>query len=243
MKRADKLRRLLNASRWVASRTKIRRLGLSISCFLTFVSCDRMMTPPNAQLAKDADAKASQGDYLRAISLYETALDGTARSAEIHYKLALLYDDKMNEPLNALHHFKRYLTLNPNGARAGEVKDFMKRDEVALLTNLSGDSVVTRAEAARLRNENLNLHRQIDAGPAKPRPIADKSATRHGDKEKSESKKTSYVVKDGDTLASISRKFYKTSKRWKEIRDANEKKIDDPDNLKAGLTLTIPPND
>jgi nucleoid-associated protein YgaU len=50
-------------------------------------------------------------------------------------------------------------------------------------------------------------------------------------------------VKEGDTLASISRKFYKTSKRWKEIRDANEKKIDDPDNLKEGATLTIPPND
>src|SRR5207253_11408555 len=59
-----------------------------------------------------------------------------------------------------------------------EVKDFMKRDEVALGTSLSGDSVVTRAEAARLRNENLNLHRQIDAGPAKPRPAADKSSSR-----------------------------------------------------------------
>jgi nucleoid-associated protein YgaU len=50
-------------------------------------------------------------------------------------------------------------------------------------------------------------------------------------------------VKGGDTLASISRKFYKTSKRWREIRDANQRKIDDPDNLKEGLTLTIPPND
>jgi nucleoid-associated protein YgaU len=121
----------------------------------------------------------------------------------------------------------------------------MKRDEVALGTSLSGDSVVTRAEAARLRNENLKLHREIDAGPVKPRPIADKSPSHHGDKEKVESKKigSHYVVKEGDTLSSISRKFFKTSKRWKEIRDANEKKIDDPENLKAGLTLTIPPND
>ena len=104
---------------------------------------------------------------------------------------------------------------------------------------------MTRAEAARLRNENLKLHKEIDAGPAKPRSIADKSPSRHADKEKAESKKTGshYVVKEGDTLASISRKFYKTSRRWKEIRTANEKKIDDPDNLKAGLTLTIPPNE
>src|SRR5207248_2731669 len=83
-------------------------------------------------------------------------------------------------------------------------------------------------KAARLRNENLNLHREIDAGSTKPRPAADKSASRRGDKEKTASKKAgshTYTVKEGDTLASISRKFYKTSKRWRDIREANEKEI------------------
>jgi len=202
-----------------------------------------MVTSRNTRLVKEADWKAAQGDYLWAINLYEAALDGTPQSAEVHFKLALLYDDKMNDPLHALHHFKRYLVLDPNGSHAVEVKDFMKRDEVALGTSLSGDSVVTRAEAARLRNENLNLHKQIDEGTTRPRAAASKSPSHHGDKEKAETKKTTYVVKEGDTLAASSRKFYKTSKRWREIRDANEKKIDDPDNLKAGLTLTIPSND
>jgi len=205
--------------------------------------CDRMVTSRNTRLIKEADWKAAQGDYLWAINLYEAALDGTPQSAEVHFKLGLLYDDKMNDPLHALHHFKRYLVLDPNWSHAVEVKDFMKRDEVSLGTSLSGDSVVTRAEAARLRNENLNLHKQIDEGTTRPRAAASKSPSHHGDKEKAETKKTTYVVKEGDTLASISRKFYKTSKRWREIRDANEKKIDDPDNLKAGLTLTIPSND
>src|SRR5437879_3982629 len=108
----------------------------------------------------------------------------------------------MNDPLHALHHFKRYLVLNPEGSHAADVRDFMKRDEVALGTSLSGDSVVTRTEAARLRNENLNLHRQIDAGPAKPRPGAEKSPARRGEKEKSKSGSNSYTVKEGDTLAS-----------------------------------------
>src|SRR3982074_2380726 len=168
-------------------------------CFLAvalLASCERMVTSRNTRLVKEADWKAAQGDYLWAINLYEAALDGTPQSAEAHFKLALLYDDKLNDPLHALHHFKRYLVLNPNGSHAVDVKDFMKRDEVALGTSISGDTVVTRSEAARLRNENLNLHRQIDAGPVKPRPIADKSPSRHPDKEKSESKKTSYVVKD-----------------------------------------------
>ena len=212
----------------------------AISILLLLNSCERMVTSRNMRLVKEADWKAAQGDYLWAINLYEAALDGTPQSAEVHFKLALLYDDKLNDPLHALHHFKRYLVLSPEGAHAAEVKDFMHRDEVALGTSLSGDSVVTRTEAARLRNENLNLHREIDQG--RPRMTAGKSPSKRGEKEKGAGSKT-YVVKEGDTLRSISRKFYKTSRRWTDIRNANEKKIDDPDNLKAGVTLTIPPSD
>ena len=226
-----------------ADNSRLHLFAASLSILVLFSACDRMVTSRNPRLVKEADWKAAQGDYLWAINLYEAALDGTPQCAEVHFKLALLYDDKMNDPLHALHHFKRYLVLNPNGSHAGDVKDFMKRDEVALGTSLSGDSVVTRAEAARLRNENLKLHKEIDEGTSRSRAAVQKSPSHHGDKEKAELKKTTYVVKEGDTLASISRKFYKTSKRWKEIRDANEKKIDDPDNLKAGLTLTIPFND
>src|SRR5256885_3805219 len=221
----------------------IQHFALCISAVALLANCERMVTSRNAQRVKEADWKAAQGDYLWAINLYESALDGTPQSADVHYKLALLYDDKLNDPLHALHHFKRYLMLNPEGAHAAEVKDFMHRDEVALGTSLSGDSVVTRAEAARLRNENLSLHRQIDAGPAKPRPIAEKSPSRHGEKQNSKGGSQTYTVEEGDTLASISRRVYKTSQRWRDIRDANEKKIDDPDNLKAGMKLKIPDNE
>jgi LysM repeat protein len=209
----------------------------ALSLSLLLAGCDRMLTSRSERLVKEADWKADQGDYLWAINLYEAALDGTPQSAEVHYKLALLYDDKLNDPLHALHHFKRCLVLNPNGPHAAEIRDFIKRDEVALGTSLSGDSVVTRAEAARLRNENLNLHRQIDEGRS---PTATKSPSKH--KGKANDSET-YIVQEGDTLASISRRFYKTSKRWRDILQANENKIDDPDNLKAGQKLKIPLND
>lgn len=160
---------------------KSRLFSFSIVAICALAGCDRMMTPPSTQRLKDADAKLGQGDYIRAISLYEAALDDTARSAEIHYKLALIYDDKLNDPLNALHHLKRYLVLSPNGAHATEVKNYIKRDEVALVTSLSGDSVVTPAEAARLRNENLNLHQQLEGrAPAKPKMPATKKSKRAG---------------------------------------------------------------
>jgi hypothetical protein len=70
-------------------------------------SCDRMITPRSAQIIKDAEVKTADGNFLRAITLYESALDDSPRSADIHYRLALLYDDKMHDPLHALHLFKR----------------------------------------------------------------------------------------------------------------------------------------
>jgi LysM repeat protein len=215
---------------------------LSILLALTQPGCDRMITPRNAQIIKDADTKATQGDFPRAINLYEAALDDSPKCADIHYKLALLYDDKMNDPLNAIHHFKRYLTLSPSGSHATDAKNFMKRDEITLLTSLSGDSVVTRSEAARLRNENLGLRKEIEDRTLKTK-TADKAQTPDKAK-KAIAVKTagnrSYTVKSGDTLASISRKFYKTSAHWKQILSANKDKIDNPENLKIGQTLTIP---
>jgi LysM repeat protein len=224
-----------------------RRVGI-VSLILIVVlgasgGCNRMTAPRGTQVMKDADAKVAAGDFIHAIGLYESLLDGSIGSAEAHYRLALLYDDKMNDPLHALHHFKRYLTIAPDGTHANDVKNFMKRDELALLTSLSGDTVVPRAEAARLRNENLALRKQVED----ERLLGRGGSIENKDRDKAKAagakksaRNRSYVVKPGDTLASISRKFYNTSGRWKKIRDANMDKIDDPQNLKIGETLTIP---
>ncbi len=192
----------------------------------------------HAQLIQDADTKSAQGDFARAINLYEAALDDSEsiRNAEVHYKLALVYDDKLNDPVSALHHFRRCLALSPTGAHATDVKNSIKHDEIAALTALSGDSVITRTEAARLRNENLNLHKELEARAVPARSVTDKPQEGDTSSKKTASKKgdRSYVVQSGDTLFSISRKFYKSPKRWKEILDANRKSIRDPKKLTVG---------
>ena len=206
-----------------------------------------MVTQRQTQLSRDAEAKAREGNYAQAINLYEAALDGSANSADVHYKLALIYDDKMNDPLNALHHFKRFLALDPASKGAPEVKEFMKRDELSLLTNLTGDSMVPRSELVRLNNENLNLRKQIGEHWAenKAANAAEKSAAAPAkgvpnEKTKEAGKTRRYTVRRGDTLASISRKFYKSSARWQKILEANSDIIGKPGDLKPGQTLTIP---
>jgi LysM repeat protein len=203
--------------------------------------CDRLGDSRYSQLMQDADNKSAHGDFERAVNLYEAALDDSEsiRNAEVHYRLALLYDDKLNDPVSAIHHFKRYLALSPNGPHAKDVKDSIKRDEVAALTQLSGDSVITRAEAARLRNENLTLHKQLEE-PAAWRAALEKSEGNNARKAGSQKAGRTYVVQSGDTLVSISRKFYKSPKRWKAILEANKKDIRDPKDLTIGQTIVIP---
>src|SRR2546421_6309381 len=138
---------------------------LSIFLLCGLANCDRVGGSRYAELIQDGDSKLAQGDFARAVDLYEAALDDSEsiRKAEVHYKLAVLYDDKLNDPVSALHHFKRYLALSPNNPHANEVKKSIKHDEIAALTALSGDSAIPRSEAAQFRNENLNLRKELDA--------------------------------------------------------------------------------
>jgi tetratricopeptide (TPR) repeat protein len=222
--------------------------ALLLLCSLgALAGCDRMITQRQTQLSQEAEAKAREGNYAEAINLYEAALDGSASSADAHYRLALIYDDKMNDPLNALHHFKRFLALEPAGKRALEVKGFMKRDELTLLTNLTGDSMVPRSEVVRLNNENLNLRKQIGehwaankAADAAGKSAGARSTSEPNEKTKKTGKTRRYTVQRGDTLASISRRFYKSSARWQRILDANADVLSKPADLKPGQTLVIP---
>jgi tetratricopeptide (TPR) repeat protein len=215
---------------------------LLILLVLGLTGCDRISSSRYSKLMQDADTKSAQGDFARAINLYEAALDDSPHAAEVHYKLALLYDDKLNDPVSALHHFRRYLALSPTGAHANDVKNSIKHDEIAALTVLSGDSVITRSEATRLRNENLDLRKQLDARAAPARSLTDKPQESDLGSKKMASKKgdRAYVVQSGDTLFSISRKFYKSPTRWKDILNANRKSIRDPKKLTVGQTLIIP---
>src|SRR5256885_17075545 len=226
-------------SLWPAS-VNLSWLCLSLLFVCGLAGCDRVGNSRYAQLMQDADNKSAEGDFERAVNLYEAALDDSPRGAEVHNKLAILYDDKLNDPVSALHHFKRYLALAPNSAHGKDVKESIQRDEIAALTALSGDSVITRAEAARLRNENLTLHKELETRVASPRIGSEKSQTNEAKKAGAKKAARTYVVQSGDTLFSISRKLYKSPRHWKDILEANKKNIRDPKDLTVGQTLIIP---
>ncbi len=50
-----------------------------------------------------------------------------------------------------------------------------------------------------------------------------------------------YVIVKDDTLQKISKKFYNTYGKWIKIYEANKDKIKNPNLLKAGVEIVIPP--
>jgi LysM repeat protein len=211
---------------------------------LLFAGCDFVLPDSSARAVRKAERKYQEGDFDAAIGFYEKALDGTPETAELHYRIGLIYDDKLREPVSALHHFRRYLALNPQGARAKDVANFIKQDELRLVTSLSGGSFVMRDEASRLKNENLALRQQIaelNAAVIKVRAEKAKLATPGTPEQKPiVPGARTYVVQPGDTLATIARRFYQSSARWKKIQDANFGPVEGTVTLKPGQTLMIP---
>jgi nucleoid-associated protein YgaU len=49
-----------------------------------------------------------------------------------------------------------------------------------------------------------------------------------------------HIVREGDTLSSISKKYYGTTSSARKIFEANRSVLKDPDHLRAGTKLTIP---
>ena len=210
---------------------------------LAGAGCDKLFQKDADRTLEAGDKKAAAGDMRMAVKFYEAALDGTARTADVHFKLGMIYDDKLHEPVSALHHFDRYLELAPEGTHAKEAKAHQKEASLRLADSLKGGAFLTQADAARISKENLRLQMEIvklKAQKAAPAPV-----TTTGKKSEPVLKPIpagvrTYTVQKGDTLASIAAKFYKNKGSWPKIRDANFEEAKGTPPIHAGQMLRIP---
>ncbi|HEX8294845.1 MAG TPA: LysM peptidoglycan-binding domain-containing protein [Chthoniobacteraceae bacterium] len=214
-----------------------------MAALLGLSGCDQWFKKSSKDDLAKGDRKVAAGDFRGALAEYEAALDGTAATAEAHYKLALIYDDKLKNPQGALHHLDRYLDLSPNGARAKDAKSIRKQTEQKLALAQGKGSFMTQEESVRLKNDNLLLRKllaELRAQKAAPAPTA--SASKGGDvaQKPIPPGTRTHVVQQGETMASIAQKYYKSKARWKDIQDANFYSTNNTPKIKVGQTLIIP---
>jgi tetratricopeptide (TPR) repeat protein len=226
----------------------VGRILLVAAAAAMLAGCDRLFQQKGEDALNMAREKEKEGDYQAAVRWYEASLDGTVDSAEAHYSMALIFDDKLDNPVAALDHFRRYIELSPNGEHVSDAKNFADQDEFKLVNTLSKGNFMPQQDAARLKNQNFELQEELTEARkeiADMRATATASPGKGGHAEDPIEKPIpagvrTYRVESGDTLRSISRMFYKTPSRWQDIQDANFGVVAGTVKLKVGMNLMIP---
>ncbi|MBI5150687.1 MAG: tetratricopeptide repeat protein, partial [Candidatus Omnitrophica bacterium] len=62
--------------------------------------------------------EAEEGEYLECLKI-------DPNDANVHYNLGILYDDKLNDNVKAVRHYRRYLDFFPAGEDAEQVKQWI----------------------------------------------------------------------------------------------------------------------
>ena len=214
---------------------------LALVALLVLTGCDKLITDKPKEKIAAAEQKAKARQYTAAIKIYESALDGTAETGEIHYRLAVIYDDKLHRPADALHHFQRYLELLPTGEFAKEAEAYKKEATGKLLRSGTLGGPASQAELVRLKNENLSMRKQLLELKQRNNALSVVAAKR--------AEETSaplppgakrHTVQTGETLGTIALKYYGSKARSGDILDANNVQLGGKDRIRPGQVLIIP---
>ncbi len=226
----------------LVAKTLFRAACVILVTVISLAGCDDWLQSHAGRSSQQAEKQAAAGDYRAALSSYEAALDDPSKAAEIHFRLARLCDEKLNDSVGAIYHFQRYLELASDGAHAKEAKAYIAETQAKLLASFAGGTL-SQKEAARIKNEDLTLRKQdaeLHAELKEMRETARASPSQGDATKPLPPGSRTYVIRPGDTLAAISRRFYKTSSRWKDIEDANFNRLGHKAKLKPGVTIIIP---
>jgi LysM repeat protein len=128
---------------------------------LSLGGCDLLTITQSGRGIREGNDAVLRGEFQKAVQHYESALDGTLLTAEAHYRLGLVYEDKLKNEVAALHHFERYLELAPQGQFSTDVRSYVDRLRLVIVSRLADGTVVPAREATRLKNENLELRQEV----------------------------------------------------------------------------------
>ncbi len=169
-----------------------------------------------AQAARDAE------DLDAAIRWGEKALARRPDSPRAHRELALIYDHFKQDYVPALYHYRRYLELRPDSEDRADVEDMLAKCGRAFAAQVAAapaDQPV--AVPARAEPPPAPAAAAISPAPAS-------SASVH-------------VVQPGETLGTISARYYGTPAKWSVLFKANRDRVPDANNVRVGTRLDIPP--
>ena len=169
-----------------------------------------------AQAAKDAE------DVEAAIRWCEKTLARRPDSPRAHRELALIYDHFKQDYVPALYHYRRYLELRPDSEDRADVEDMLAKCGRAFAAQVAA-APADQPVAVPVRAEPPPAPAAAAVSPA---PAASTSV---------------HVVQPGETLGTISARYYGTPAKWSVLFNANRDRVPDANNVRVGTRLDVPP--
>lgn len=199
---------------------------------------------------------SKQNEYRLALECFLKVIDSRKGAAESHLEAGRMLLE-LEDPIPAIYHFEQYIRLKPDSEQAKIVKKMINTAEKIYMKKLPGrpldaDEVGVSDQAAlirKLQTENAKLLREVSelsrinkvGDPLlaattknqneKAKPAVESPSTREG---------KTYTIQSGDSLYSISKKFYGNGQRANDIYNANRDKLKSPTALAIGVTIVIP---
>jgi len=68
-----------------------------------------------------------EGEYKQAIKEYQKALELMPNDPDLHYNMAIVYDDYINDKKNAIFHYRKYLELDPRSTDRVKVEGWLSK--------------------------------------------------------------------------------------------------------------------
>jgi tetratricopeptide (TPR) repeat protein len=181
---------------------------------------------------------------------------------ESHLDVGKIYLDHIQDPIAAIYHFRKYLELRPNSQQSRVVRQLIDTSKKQFAFTLPGQPLDDHYERVdlldlveRLQNENNQMRSELAAIRAQPLPtsevrsnprtttaIASSGFVRSPPNvaQTNSTRSKQHEVIRGETLYSISKLYYGTGNRWREIYLTNRSVMMSETDLKVGTQLVIP---
>ena len=203
------------------------------------------MTDANLDSSPDyqrARKTAEMGDFRAAVGLYERVILLAPTAARPRLELGLLYDEKMGDPIAAIHYYRQYIALQTDPNKRKLAEDFIERCKLTLAAKLPATTGIDPAELTRLQTENAALRGQVAElqGRLTPSQPADTPKAGMAPAAAAPAEMRTHIVQKGDTLQSLALRYYGTRSNWEKIFVANRAVLPSKDQLKVGQQLVIP---
>jgi tetratricopeptide (TPR) repeat protein len=135
---------------------------------LVLGGCDPSGSSPQDEMKEPhyvlGQSRVNAMDFEGAIDAFEQSLEVNPHSAQAHFQLAMLYEQKESNPAAAIYHYQQYLKYNPKAGNADLITQRIEACKQQLAANvmLLPSSSSAQQQIQQLIDTNRRLQEQIN---------------------------------------------------------------------------------